>query len=157
VAPANAPDPLSKPFLEQIRLGGIATGTTIVVKMIRGSEELEAALREMEKEPPYAVIVQPNLPGKRTAELAVSYRMPAISVVRGFVEECGLMSYAAPEADTCRRAAVYVDRILRGAKPADLPVEQPTKFELVINLKPAKALGLSVPPALLACADEVTE
>ena len=157
VALANAPDPFSKPFLEQIRHGGIATGTTIDAKMIRGDEELEAAFREMEKNPPDAVIVQPSLPSKRTAELALRYRMPAISLLRGFVEEGGLMSYAAAEVDMYRRAAAYVDKILKGAKPADLPVEQPTKFELIVNMKTANALGLTVPPAFLARADEVIE
>ena len=125
--------------------------------MIRGDEELEAAFREMEKNPPDAVIVQPSLPSKRTAELALRYRMPAISLLRGFVEEGGLMSYAAAEVDMYRRAAAYVDKILKGAKPADLPVEQPTKFELIVNMKTANALGLTVPPAFLARADEVIE
>jgi putative ABC transport system substrate-binding protein len=157
VALANAPDPFSKPFVEQIQHSGIATGTTIEAKMIRGAEELEAAFREMEKNPPDAVIVQPSLPSKRTAELAVRYRIPAVSLLRGFVEEGGLMSYAAAEIDMYRRAAAYVDKILKGAKPADLPVEQPTKFELIVNMKTANALGLIVPPAFLARADEVIE
>jgi putative tryptophan/tyrosine transport system substrate-binding protein len=157
VALANAPDPFSKPFVEQIRHGGIATKTTIDAKMIRGAEELEAAFREMEKNPPDAVIVQPSLPSKHTAELALRYRIPAVSLLRGFVEEGGLMSYAAAEVDMYRRAAAYVDKILKGAKPADLPVEQPTKFELIVNMKTANALGLTVPPAFLARADEVIE
>jgi ABC-type uncharacterized transport system substrate-binding protein len=157
VALANAPDPFSKPFVEQIRHGGIATGTTIDAKMIRGAEELEAAFREMEKTPPDAIIVQPSLPSKHTAELAVRYRIPAVSLLRGFVEEGGLMSYAAAEADMYRRAAAYVDKILKGAKPADLPVEQPTKFELIVNMKTANALSLTVPAAFLARADEVIE
>jgi putative tryptophan/tyrosine transport system substrate-binding protein len=111
----------------------------------------------MAKEPPDAVIVQPSLPGKRAAQLALKYRIPAVSGVRGFVEEGGLMTYSAVEADSYRRAAVFVDKILRGAKPADLPVEQPTKFELVVNLKTAKALGLTIPESFLDRADEVME
>jgi putative tryptophan/tyrosine transport system substrate-binding protein len=157
VALANAPDPFSKPFLEHIRAGGAATGTTIDAKMIRSTEELEAVFSEMEKERPDAIIVQPSLPSKRSAELALRYRIPAVSAVRGFVDEGGLMSYAAAEADMYRRAAVYVDKILKGAKPAELPVEQPTKFLLIINMKTAKSLGLTVAPAFLARADEVIE
>ena len=154
---ANAPDPFSRPFLEQIRLGGQATGVTIDAIMIRGAEELEAAFPAMEQKRPDAIIVQASLPTKRVAELALRYRIPTVAVIRAFVEEGGLMTYSAAEADMYRHAALYVDKILKGAKPADLPVEQPTKFELVINLKTAKALGLSVPPSLLGRADQVIE
>jgi putative ABC transport system substrate-binding protein len=153
----NAPDPFSKPMLDQIRLGGAATGTAIEPIMIHSAEELEAAFPAMEKDRPDAVIVQPSLPARRAAELALKYRIPAVSFVRGIVDEGGLMSYLAADADMYRRAAIFVDKILKGAKPADLPVEQPTRFELVINLKTAKALGLTIPPALLARADEVIE
>jgi ABC-type uncharacterized transport system substrate-binding protein len=153
----NAPDPFSRPFLEQIRLGGKATGVTIDAIMIHGAEELEAAFPAMEQKRPDAIVVQASLPTKRVAELALRYRIPTVAVVRGFVDEGGLMTYSAAEADMYRHAAVYVDKILKGAKPADLPVEQPTKFELVINLKTAKALGLTVPPSLLGRADEVIE
>ena len=154
---ANATDPFSKPFLEQIQLGGEVTGTTINPVRISSSDEFEAAFAAMEKDRPDAVIVQPSLPGKRAAELALKHRVPAVSVGRWFAEEGGLMSYSAIFADLYRRAALYVDKILKGAKPSNLPVEQPTNFELVINLKTANALGLSVPPTLLARADEVIE
>ena len=153
----NAPDPFSKPFLEQIQLGGAATGTTIDAIMIHSAEELDAAFSAMEKERPDAVIVQPSLPTKRAAELALKYRMPAVSFVRGIIDEGGLMTYGVAEAEAYRRAAIFVDKILKGAKPADLPVEQPTRFELDINMKPANALGLTIPPAFLARADEVIE
>jgi putative tryptophan/tyrosine transport system substrate-binding protein len=154
---ANAPDPFSKPFLEQIQHSGDATGTTIDPIMVHGAEDLEGAFPAMVKEKPDAVIVQPSLPPKRTAELALKYRLPAVSFIRGIVDEGGLMSYGIEEADAYRRAAAFVDKILKGAKPADLPVEQPTRFELVINMKTAKALGLTIPPAFLARADEVIE
>ena len=155
---ANATDPFSKPFLEQIKLGGEATGTTIDTVSISNSEELEIAFASMEQDRPDAVIVQPSLPSKRAAELALKHRVPAVSVPRWFAEEQGgLMSYSARYVDLFRKAAVYVDKILKGAQPADLPVEQPTKFEFILNLKTAKALGIEVPATLLARADAVIE
>jgi len=149
---ANATDPFSKPFLEQIELGGKATGTAIHPIKINNSDEFETAFVAMEKDRPDAIIVQPSLPTKRAAELALQQRLPAV-----FAEEGGLMSYSAIYADLFRKAAVYVDKILKGARPTDLPVEQPTRLQLVINMKTAKALGLTVPPALLARADDVIE
>ena len=92
---------------------------------------------------------------KRIVELAAQHRLPAIYFQREFVDEGGLMSYGADYADLYRRAAVYVDKILKGAKPADLPVQQATKFEFVINLKAAKQVGLTIPPNVLARADKV--
>jgi putative ABC transport system substrate-binding protein len=155
---ANATDPFSKPFLQQIKLGGEATGTRIDTVSISNSEELENAFASMEQDRPDAVIVQPSLPSKRAAELALEHRVPAVSVPRWFAEEQGgLMSYSARYVDLFRKAAVYVDKILKGAQPADLPVEQPTKFEFVLNLKTAKALGIEVPATLLARADMVIE
>ena len=92
---------------------------------------------------------------KRIVELAVKYRLPAIYFQKEFVDEGGLMSYGADYDDLYRRAAVYVDKILKGAKPADLPVQQATKFEFVINLKAAKQIGLTIPPEVLARANRV--
>jgi ABC-type uncharacterized transport system substrate-binding protein len=153
----NGPDPFSKPFVEKIRLAGEATRISIDPVMIRGPEELDAGFLALDKVRPDAVIVQPSLGAKSPAELALKYRLPAISIFRPFVEAGGLMSYWLDEAELYARTALFVDKILKGAKPADLPVEQPTKFELVINLKTAKTLGLTVPPTLLARADEVIE
>ena len=93
----------------------------------------------------------------RVVDLAARHRLPAVYPIRLFVEEGGLMSYGPLWADIYRRAATHVDKILKGAKPGDLPVEQPTKFELVINLRTAKALGLTIPPSIIARADEVIE
>jgi putative ABC transport system substrate-binding protein len=154
---ANGADPFSKPFLEQIKLGSEATGITINPIVVSSSEEFETAFAGMEKDRPDAVIVQPSLPSKRAAELALKHGVPAVSVPRWFAEEGGLMSYSPRYVDLYRKAAVYVDKILKGANPADLPVEQPTKFELVVNMKTAKALGLTIPPLLLARADEIIE
>jgi len=95
--------------------------------------------------------------GTAVAEIALRYNLPRMFAAKAHVEAGGLMSYAADGIDLWRRAAAYIDKILMGAKPADLPVEQPTKFELAINLKAAKALGLTIPPTLLARADEVIE
>jgi ABC-type uncharacterized transport system substrate-binding protein len=154
---ANAPDPFSKPFVAKILSAGKATGTEIDPIMLHGPGELETAFASMEKDPPDAVIVQPTLGLEAPTALALKHRIPAASIVPEFAERGGVMSYAATPADVYRRAAIFVDKVLKGAKPADLPVEQPTKFELIINLKTAKALGLTVPQALLARADEVIE
>jgi putative tryptophan/tyrosine transport system substrate-binding protein len=154
---ANAPDPFSKLFLERIRRAGEGTGTTIDPILVRGPEGLDAAFRAMLKDRPDAVIVQPTLGLQRPAELALENRLPAVSIFREFVENGGLMSYSVVEADIYRRAGLLVDKILKGAKPADLPVEQPTKFELVINLKTAKALRLTIPQTFLLRADQVIE
>jgi putative ABC transport system substrate-binding protein len=96
--------------------------------------------------------------GRETiARLAAEYRLPAIYEHRAFVEAGGLISYGPSIDQLSYRAAAYVDKILRGAKPADLPIEQPTRFELIVNLKTAKALGITIPPSFLARADEVIE
>jgi putative ABC transport system substrate-binding protein len=94
---------------------------------------------------------------RRLVDLAAKHRLPAVYSWKDFVDAGGLMSYGLNVPDLFPRAATYVDKILKGAKPADLPVEQPTKFELVINLKTAKALGLTIRPSLLARADQVIE
>jgi len=104
-----------------------------------------------------AVIVQPTLPRGPAIAAARKHRILSVSGNRAFADGGGLMSYAASLADRYRNAAPYVDRILKGAKPADLPVQQPTRFELVINAKTAKTLGVAMPQAVLLSADEVID
>jgi putative tryptophan/tyrosine transport system substrate-binding protein len=125
----------------------------------RDPKDLEGAFQAQVKEGVSAAIVISNplflRYTKRIAELALKNRVPSMYERSDYVEAGGLMSYAANDAENWRRSAVYVDKILKGAKPADLPIEQPTKFELVINLKTAKQIGLTIPPNVLARADKV--
>jgi putative ABC transport system substrate-binding protein len=129
--------------------------------VVRTESDLGSAFSAMTRVQVQGVLVLPFGPylaaRLRMAELAITYRLPTIFAVRDHVEAGGLMSYGPDYNDLFRHAAVYVDKILKGAKPADLPVEQPTKFELVINLKTAKALGLTIPQSLLQRADEVIQ
>ena len=132
-------------------------GIEIQVVMLRGTEGFDAGFAEMAGKRIDAVIVQPTLPRAPIIDLVQKHRLPAVSGNRAFADAGGLMSYAASLADRYRNAAPYVDKILKGTNPADLPVQQPTKFELVINLKAAKTLGIIVPYSLLARADDVIE
>jgi putative ABC transport system substrate-binding protein len=154
---AHAPDPFSISFIKQVEEAGRMAGIAIQTINVRGSEDLEAAFAAMITERADAVVAQPSLPRKPVIELALKHRLPLFGAIALFAYEGGLMSYSVNQKDMYRRAAYYVDRILKGAKPADLPVEQPTRFELVVNLKTAKVLGLTIPPMLLARADEVIE
>jgi ABC-type uncharacterized transport system substrate-binding protein len=126
---------------------------------IRDANELEGAFEAVTRKKAQAILLSPGqlFNGHRTqvVQLAAKTRLPAMYGRSGFVVAGGLMSYAPDDSDLWRRAAVYVDKILKGTKPADLPVEQPTKFELVINLKTAKQIGLTIPPNVLARADKV--
>ena len=154
----NATDPFSKLFLEQVLLAGKATGLEIApTVMVRIPDEIDAAFEAMRKDGASAVVVQGSLSTKAVAELAVKHRLAAATFTRSFAEVGGLMSYGPDALDLFRRGVHFVIKILQGRKPAETPVEQPTKFELVINVTTAKALGLTVPPRLLARADEVIE
>jgi putative tryptophan/tyrosine transport system substrate-binding protein len=128
---------------------------------VRTPPDLESAFMAIAKERPEALIPLDDplifQERRRIAGFALRYRLPTTSFQRFFTEAGTLLSYGPSFADLFRRAATYVDKILKGAKPADLPVEQPTKFELVINLKTAKVLGLTIPPSLLLRADQVIE
>jgi putative tryptophan/tyrosine transport system substrate-binding protein len=152
--PTNA---FTKPFLEQINLAARPAGVEIQVVMLHSSDTFDASFAELVAKRIDAAIVQPTLPRGPIINLLQKHRLPAVSGNRAFADAGGLISYAASLADRYRNAAPYVDKVLKGMKPADLPVQQPTKFELVINMKTAKSLQLTVPPTLLARADDVIE
>ena len=128
---------------------------------VRTTAEMTSAMQSLAASPGSGLMIGPdpfnNVHLKEMAELATSLRLPSISVYRSYVTAGGLMCYGPDVADVFRRSAAYVDRVLKGEKPADLPVQQPNKFEFIINLKTAKALGLAVSPTLLATADETIE
>ena len=150
-----------KDMLKHAEAAGQALGLRILSIETRGPADFDTAFSQMRRARAGALTVLPSnvflteLP--RLAELAAKNRLPAVYPAREFVDAGGLLSYGTIVAERFRRAAAYVDKILKGVKPGDLPIEQPTKFELVINIKTAKALGLTIPPALLARADDVIE
>jgi len=138
-----------------------ALGMRLQIVEARGTADFDRAFSDMTTARADALTVLPsnmfNTERRRLVDLAAKNRLPAVYQFREYVDAGGLMAYGANLADLNRRAAIYVDKILKGAKPGDLPVEQPTKFELVINLKTAKALGLTIPPSVLGRADEVIQ
>jgi putative tryptophan/tyrosine transport system substrate-binding protein len=142
-----------------------AAASSLVVEVgaapVHAKDEIEGIIAAQARVPGGGVIVMPasfnTLNRDLIIALAARYRVPAIYTNSFFAESGGLISYGADYAEQFRQVAVYIDRILKGAKPADLPVQVPTRFELLINLKTAKALGLTVPPTLLARADVVIE
>jgi len=148
-------------FLRQFGAAPASLAVELSASPVHNEAEIEAAITAFAREPRGGLIVAPdafiNTRRHLIMVLAEQHRLPAIYGFRQFVAEGALMSYGPDSADIVRRSAAYVDRILKGEKPADLPVQAPTKYELVINLKTAKALGIVVPPSLLARADEVIE
>jgi putative tryptophan/tyrosine transport system substrate-binding protein len=155
----SSTNPGNAQTLKETELAAGALGVRLQHLDIRSPTDIKPAFREASKGHANALLVlgSPVLASQPTqfADLAVKSRLPAIYNRSEFVKDGGLMSYGADLADSHRRVATYVDKILKGAKPADLPVEQPTKFELVINLKAAKQIGLTIPPNVLARADKV--
>jgi putative ABC transport system substrate-binding protein len=154
-------DPLAASVLTEAERAARSLRVRIQVVDVRGPDELEKAFAAMTRERAGAVLLTRGgmffLQRSRLATLAAQHKLPAMFVDRRWVKVGGLMSYGVDPFESFRRVATYVDKILKGAKPADLPVEQPTKFELVINGKTAKALGLTIPPSVLIRADEVIQ
>jgi putative ABC transport system substrate-binding protein len=157
----NAANPGPTIVFKETQAAGRKLGIEVQSLEVRSPDDFDGAFEAARELRPDALItVEDPLTftyRKRIAEFAVADRLPSLHGESADVIAGGLMSYGANIADLFRHAAGYVDKILKGAKPADLPVEQPTRFELVINLKTARALGLTIPPTLLARADEVIE
>jgi putative ABC transport system substrate-binding protein len=154
---ANVNDPFHKPFLQHIETAGRTLALEIKPMLVRGEQGHADAFAEIAKAKLDAVILQPSLINNRTAEMALERRLPSFSPHSAFPRMGGLLSYSADQPALFREAATFVDKILKGRKPADLPVQLPTKFLLIVNLKTAKALGLTIPPTLLVRADQVIE
>ena len=156
----NAGNPVTAPEMLEVQSAARTLGFQIVTSEIRRAEEIPAVIESFQNHADALYLQSDPLLNTNRFQintLALKAGLPTFSGIRDYVEAGGLMSYGPNFPDLFRRAAEFVDKILRGAKPADLPVEQPTKFDLVINLKTAKALGLDVPPTLIARADEVIE
>jgi putative ABC transport system substrate-binding protein len=157
-------DPASPPSLHEVKellpADARALKLTIQPWEIRSVDDFDEVFAALNKQRPDGLypltagaVMRPNR--KRIVDFALKSRLPSVSSSEEFVDAGGLMSYAADDADSYRRVAYFVDRILKGAKPADLPVEQPTKFEFIINLKTAKQIGLTIPPGVLARATKI--
>jgi putative tryptophan/tyrosine transport system substrate-binding protein len=161
IKPDSMPDAARESRIREANTSARALGVGLRVIEARGPDEFDRAFAEISEAHADALTVFTtpvySLAWRRIAELAAHNRLPAMSESREFADVGGLMAYGPNLADLGRRAGIYAAKILKGAKPADLPVEQPTKFELVINMKTANTLGLSVPQTLLARADELIE
>ncbi len=159
--PGGLGERTEKDMLKEADVAARALGVRPQFVAVRGPHELDRAFSDMTRGRAGALAVLPSSmhfgERRRLVDLAAKNRLPAVYPWREVADAGGLMSYGPNLPDLSRRAATYVDKILKGAKPGDLPVEQPTKFELIINLKTAKALGLTIPPALLGRADEIVQ
>jgi putative ABC transport system substrate-binding protein len=150
-------------YVEPFKAAARSLGIEPVVSPVRSSEDIESAITMVAAKPNGSLIVPPDIFIARrdnlqhVKALASRYRMPVVYPYRFMIDDGGLISYGIDQLDLYRRAPVYVDRVLRGANPADLPVQLPTKFEMAVNLKIARELGLTLPATLLGRADEVIE
>ena len=161
VAVLSTPAPTAQLGLQETKVAAQSLGLSLLVQQVQEPNEFEGAFSEMTKARAGALLVLADLRFnqhiRRLVDLAAEHRLPVTYTSKDFVAGGGLMSYGPSWPDQFRRAATYVDKILKGAKPADLPIEGPAKFELVINLKTAKALGLTLPQTLMLRADEVIQ
>ena len=159
--PGGIGERTQKSMMQEAEVAARRLGVRLHVVQAQGPSDLERAFSNMTRARVGALTVLPHVmflvERKRLVDLAAQSRLPTIYPLRDFVDAGGLMAYGADDADLFRRAATYVDKILKGAKPNDLPVEQASKFELVINVKTAKVLGLTIPPSVLGRADQVIE
>jgi len=157
----NSGNPISEPELRKTEVAARSLGLQLQSLNVRDAREFASAFSSMKTERAGALFLLSDAmffgQRKEIVDLAASNRLPLVAHLREFVDAGGFMTYGPNVVDLHRRAAYFVDKILKGAKPADLPVEQPTKFELVINMRTAKALGLTIPPSILIRADEVIE
>jgi putative ABC transport system substrate-binding protein len=155
----SAPDPFTKPFVQDLKSAAERAAIQLQSVLVEGPADFERAFAEMAAAKAQAVIIQPLFDSQRVSivKFAEKHRLAIISSDRETLKSGGLMSFWVDEGELFVRAPVFVDKILKGANPGDLPVEQPTKFVLVINLRTARALGLTIPSALLVRADEVIE
>jgi len=148
----------AKAMLDEVLLAGGPTGIKVQpVLRIRGPDEAEAAFATMVRDRADAVVVQGSLAHKAVTDMAIKYRMPTASTTRSFVDIGGLMAFGADNPAAFRHAAKFVQKVLQGKQPKDIPIEQPTKLELTLNLKTAKAIGLKIPNAFLLRADVILE
>ena len=157
----NPDNPASALFLREVEAAARVLGVRLQTLETRNPQEIDSAFAAMTRERAGALLILPDViflsQRRQIAELATKRRLPSVYGVGEYAEAGGLMAYGANHIDLVRRAATYVDKILKGAKPADLPVEQPTKFDLVINLKAARAIGLTIPQEVLIQATEVIQ
>jgi putative ABC transport system substrate-binding protein len=149
-------------LVDETRAGTQRLGVQLLPQFVRGPGGFDAAFAAIVKDRAEALIVQPVLTneaklGRRIAELALRHRLPTVSQFPQFTQVGGLIAYGANSAALYRQVAVYVDKIVKGVRPADLPIQQPTQFELIINLRTARALGLTIPRTVLLRADRTIE
>jgi putative tryptophan/tyrosine transport system substrate-binding protein len=157
----NPDNPGSRVTLQAVQSAAKTFSLELADRPVSRLSDVEAAITALGREPSGALVLPPDpftiALRKQILDLTIPYKLPVVSAVRSFADEGGLLAYGVHIPALFRQAAGYVDRILRGSKPADMPVEQPVKFEMIVNLKTAKALGLTIPATLLASADELIE